>query len=98
MKVVDRLESGYQEIRRVSASTLRALCIEKGWYTRGSNKEYDHMILDLAAQKATLTTGDIIAIAEDIAAHSALDEGMTVESIAFEINKVCYVCFVRGEQ
>ena len=92
------MQSGYQEIRRISAPRLRALCIEKNWYTRGDNDEYRHLFLDLAANKETLTTGDIIAIAEDIAAHSALDEGMTVESIALEVNKACYAYFVRQDQ
>lgn len=92
------MESGYREIRRISAPRLRALCIEKNWYTRGNNDEYGHLLIDLAANKETLMTGDIIAIAEDIAAHSALAEGETIESIAYEVNKACCVYFVQQEQ
>lgn len=88
------MKNAYKEVRRMSASRLRALCIEKDWYTRGDNDEYGHLLIDLAANKATLTTDDIIAIAEDIAAHSKLAEGETVESIAYEVNKACSTCFV----
>ena len=62
----------YKETRRLSASSLRALCVREDWYTRGDNDEYDHLLLDLAGNKPHLNTGDIIAIAEDIAAHSKL--------------------------
>lgn len=82
----------YKEIRTLSAMNLRNLCIRESWYTRGTNDEYDHL-LDLAADKENLTTADIIAIAEDIAAHSNLIDGQTVESIAFDVNRACAVFF-----
>ena len=85
--------SKYIETRRLGASALRALCIERGWYTRGDNEEYDHLLTGLAGSKPHLDTGDIIAIAEDIAAHSDLEEGCTIEDIAFEVARACYVTF-----
>lgn len=87
--------SNYKETRRLGASALRALCIRENWYTLGDNDEYEHLLLDLAGNKPHLATGDIIAIAEDIAAHSDLDEGWTVEAIAFEIGRACSVTFQR---
>lgn len=62
----------YIETRRLSAYALRALCIEHSWYTLGDNEEYDHLLTDLAGSKPHLDTSGIIAIAEDIAAHSVL--------------------------
>lgn len=91
------MSSSYREIRRLSASRLRTLCIEKNWYTRGDNDEYGHLLIDLADSKETLATDDIIAIAENIAAHSRLDEGESVESIAFEVNRACSVFFAQRE-
>ena len=85
--------SKYKEVRRLSASTLRALCIREDWYTRGDNDEYDYLLNDLAGRKPHLDTADIIAIAEDIAAHSDLSEGQTIEDIAFEVARVCSVTF-----
>ena len=83
----------YKEIRRLSASALRELCIEHDWYTRGGNDEYEHLLLDLAGGKPHLDTADIIAIAEDIAAHSRLGDGEDVPAIAFEVARACSVTF-----
>ena len=85
--------NAYKEIRRLSPSALRALCIRQEWYTRGNNDEYGHLLLDLAGNKPHLATDDIIAIAEDIAAHSDLTDGWTVEAIAFEVARACTVTF-----
>lgn len=87
--------STYKETRRISASALRDLCIQHDWYTCGDNDEYDHLLLDLAGSKPNLSTGDIIAIVEDIAAHSNLKEGWSIEAIAFEIARACSVTFQR---
>ena len=87
--------SKYIETRRLTASDLRALCIERDWYTRGNNDEYDHLLTDLASDKPNLSTGDIIAIAEDIAAHSRLEDGEDVPAIAFEVARTCSVTFQR---
>ena len=87
--------STYEEIRRLSASTLRALCIQNDWYTHGNNKEYGHLLIDLADNQSNLTTGDIIAIAEDIAAHSGCKAGWTIEGIAYEVARACTVTFQR---
>ena len=83
-----------KEIRTLDARMLRSLCIEHDWYTRGDNEEYDHLLQELAAGKPHLDTAGIIAIAEDIAAHSDPEAGWTVEGIAFEVARACTVTFV----
>ena len=85
----------YKETRRLTASALRSLCIEHEWYTRGDNEEYDHLLQDLASAKPHLDTAGIIAIAEDIAAHSRLEDGEDVPAIAFEVARACSVTFRR---
>ena len=85
----------YKETRRLSASTLRALCIREDWYTAGDNDEYDHLLQDLAGSKPHLTTRDIIAIAKDIAAHTSPGKHWTIETIAFEVARACNVTFER---
>ena len=87
------MNRAYRETRRLSPSALRALCIRQDWYTRGDNDEYGHLLLDMAEHMPHLATGDIIAIAEDIAAHSDLTDGLTVEAIAFEVARACTVTF-----
>ena len=85
--------STYKETRTLSASALRSLCIREDWYTAGDNAEYDRLLQDLAASKPHLATEDIIAIAEDIAAHTSPDKHWTVEDIAFEVARACHVVF-----
>ncbi|WP_298029639.1 hypothetical protein [uncultured Dysosmobacter sp.] len=89
--------SNYKEIRRLSAYDLRALCITQNWYTRGTQQEYSHLLYDLAAHKSHLTTQDIIEIAQDILTHSELPDGYDAGAIAWEVNRVCNVCFIQEQ-
>ena len=83
----------YKEIRKISASSLRTLCIRQDWYTAGDNDEYGHLLFDLAGDKENLSTADIIEIAADIMAHSDLDDDCTIEEIAFEVARIADVFF-----
>ena len=83
----------YKEIRRISASALRQLCIDHDWYTAGDNEEYEHLLLDLAGHKENLSTADIIEIAADIMAHSNMSDDYSVESVAFEVARIADVFF-----
>lgn len=91
----------YKEFRQVSPESLRALCIRMGWYTKGSGKEYEHLLFELAGDKESLSTADIIGIAEDIAAHSDLDdvepEADIVASIAYEVAAISITLFIPEE-
>lgn len=91
----------YKEIRTISIEELRRLCIEMGWYTRGSDISY-YAMLSAAAVKDNLTTADIIDIALDIAQHSALGdvepETDILASIAYEVARAAYTRFVPVEE
>ncbi len=91
------MNATYKECRRLSATSLRSLCISKNWYTSGDNDEYGHLLYDLAGHKTNLSTEDIIEIAEDIFEHTASKDldGYEVEDIAFEVNQACTVTFKR---
>lgn len=83
-----------KEIRKISADAIRALCITNGWYTRGSNVQYANLLYELGELKENLTTKDIVEIAVDIIAHSEIEadgrtEAEVIESVAFEIMRVC---------
>ena len=71
----------YKETRTLSAEDLRNLCIKNHWYTKGTCEEYSHLLYDLAENKEHLTTDDIIEIAEDIVAHSEIDDD-SIEDIS----------------
>lgn len=79
----------FREVRTVSASDIRKLCIRNNWYTRGDNDQYEHLQNDLCEQKDNLTTEDIVEIAEDIIAHSEIEHYCSndelIASVAFEI-------------
>lgn len=83
----------YKEIRKIRASVLRQLCIDKDWYTRGDNDEYGHLLFDLADKKDNLSTMDIIEIAKDIMEHSSISSDYRVEDIAFEVARIADVFF-----
>lgn len=83
----------YKEIRKIRASALRQLCIDKNWYTRGDNDEYGHLLFDLADKKDNLSTMDIIEIAKDIMEHSSISSDYRVEDIAFEVARIADVFF-----
>ena len=83
----------YKEIRKISASSLRSLCIHQNWYTAGDNDEYNHLLHDLAGNKENLSTTDIIEIAADIMDHSDMGVDYTIESVAFEVASIANVFF-----
>lgn len=41
------------EKRFFTAQDIRSLCIQKNWFTRGTNKQYDHLFSILFAHKVT---------------------------------------------
>ena len=83
----------YKEIRKIRASALRQLCIDRDWYTAGDNDEYGHLLFDLAGHKENLSTADIMSIAADIMEHSKLSSDYTIESVAFEVARIADVFF-----
>ena len=86
----------YKEIRKIRASALRQLCIDRDWYTAGDNDEYEHLLFDLAGHKENLSTADIIEIAADIMAQSDIDDDCTIEDVAFAVARIACVSFVEA--
>lgn len=86
----------YIEKRKIFPGTLRTLCIQKKWYTKGTNEEY-YEFLYIKTKKDNLTSDDIVDLAEDIYRHS---ENMKAEDIAVpeiceEITDLCFSIFIR---
>lgn len=93
----------FTEIRTIGASDIRKLCIKNDWYTRGTNDQYRHLQLDLCEWKDSLATEDIVEIAEDIIAHSEIEadgrtEAEVIESVAFEVMRVCNNFIIRVKE
>lgn len=88
----------FKETRRISASNLRALCVQQDWYTGGTVEEYEHLLLDLADNKENITTADIVEIAYDIINHSNNITEDEVTSVMFAVGEIANTFFERVEE
>ena len=84
------MKYGYTEKRILSKESLRRLCIDEGYFTRGTSEEYDAFLK--LADKENITTDDIFIIAERIAKYSRRTEE-TITAIMFRIARVCVTLF-----
>lgn len=85
----------YKETRYLSASKLRALCIERDWYTCGDNEEYEALFNRLHDEDGVeihLDTEKLAEIAQDIMDHSDITD-YTITSVMFELARKCTVIF-----
>lgn len=57
-----------KEIRMMTRESLRQLCMNNGWYTKGDCNAYENLMQ--RTEQENLTTEDIVEMAEDIAKHS----------------------------
>lgn len=80
----------YKEIRTLSWSDLRTLCINHNWYTSGTTAEYENLLS--LTEKKNITTEDIVIMATDIMNHS-VDKDRTLKSYCFEIARTCNTFF-----
>lgn len=91
------MKYGYKEIRTLSSISLRELCIAEGWYTGGTNEEYENLLY--MTNKDTITTDDIVEMATDIIEHSqsAIDDYMKLAGLTLS---GCYthVMFLIAEK
>ena len=83
----------YKEIRKIRASKLRNMCIHMNWYTEGNDKEYEHLLFDLAEDKEIIATEDVVLIAEDIKEHS--DTDMSITEICYKVAEAADTFFVE---
>jgi hypothetical protein len=79
----------YIEKRTITREALRSLCIEKQWYTNGTNEDYEYLMR--YDRFENLDTDDIMDMAANIKKHSITEHEIT--SIAFELNRVCITVY-----
>jgi len=80
------------ETRKLYRDDLKRLCINKNWYTAGTNESY-RKLLHMADSKDNITAADIVSIANDIYNNSELKYLMPLESVCFEIAETCHSYF-----
>ena len=90
-----------KEIRFTTPDKLRALCVEQGWYTCGSNADYEALLnstIDFRHNRMQhLTTQRLQKMAENIIAHSDPESiGCTgdLSYVMFLLAKICETHFV----
>lgn len=84
-----------KEIRRMSKPRLRQLCIDRNWFTRGTNDEYAHlfdMAGDYDSHIGILTLYDMAAW---IMGHSSKEamEDVEITCIMYELARICRSSF-----
>jgi hypothetical protein len=89
-----KMAKKYIEERVLYAYTLQALCVQRDWYNRGNNEEYENLFSRLYENgcSANITTEKLAEIAEDIIEHT--EEEHDIEDVMFAIAKECvsYFC------
>lgn len=89
----------FKETRRIYADSVRQLCVNNKYYTRGTSEEYKHLLNDLCALENIIGTEQLQVIAEDIVSHSKFDDELLLEedyvpTVMWELAKYCYFsCF-----
>lgn len=102
IKMLALRKYGYKEVRTLTKTELRALCIKEDWYGHGTNEEYAHLLS--MTEKDNITTDDIVEMASDIIEHSqdAVDKlkkmgGLSSTEVythfMFLIAEACTTCF-----
>ena len=61
------------------SDAVRKVCIERNWYTKGTNEEYGHMFDMVRAlrDRFIITADDLYPIAADICKHSDIEYDVT---------------------
>lgn len=81
------------EIQRLSPSDVRSVCCENGFYTCGTNAQYEKMfdMVRALADKQIITGADLYLIALDILQHSKTEQDVT--SIMWVLGRKIRRCF-----
>ena len=95
------MKPNIKEVRRLSASAVRQLCINHRWYTCGTTDEYAAMfdkLYDESGFEVDITAEKLFDIATDIYKHSKIED-YTVDAIMNVLAKACcyYYEFDREE-
>lgn len=97
------MKYGYREVRRLTRTDLRALCIRENWYTGGTNAEYYNLMCKVD-NMYNVSTDDIVEIATDIIEHSETAKADFEEAtggedfythVMFLVAEKCYTFFER---
>lgn len=84
--------------RRTNAGRVKSVCIKNDWYGRGTNEEYENLLINIVGWSDKESTDELLeTVAKDIMEHSDMNyraSGLTEEemlvSVVFELaNNAC---------
>lgn len=79
-----------KETRYLNPRDVRALCVRRDWYSRGTCEQYDNM-LEAVRQTPDMTTGNLYIVAKDILDHSNTDCDLT--DTLYDLAEACVITF-----
>ncbi len=83
------------EIRRMSKPRLRQLCIERNWFTRGTNDEYTRLFEMAGDYDTNIGAHTLYDMAAWIMGHSSDDamEDIEITDVMYELARICITTF-----
>lgn len=85
-----------KETRVLSFENLRSLCIRRNWYTRGTCEDYENLFNRLRDENLNpihVSTEVLYDLAQDIMAHSKIEDDYGITDVMYELATSCYVYF-----
>lgn len=83
-----------EESKRLTATDVRYLCIEKEWYDLGTNDDYSSMLQYVKDNGENVTGNAIYNIAKDIVWHT--NDDLDVNDVMFELGKLVSVHYEKA--
>ena len=74
-----------KETRYWSVKAIRMECVQYGWYTKGTNEDYEKMLEFVSAKEPT--NANMLKVATDILEHS--DTGDSIDFVLYCISNYC---------
>ena len=93
-----------KELRVMSMSDLRSLCIKHDWFTEGTNEEYDKFLNMTKSRglqpNANMTANRLLDMALMIQQYSDPDtyEVLGLEGIVYCLCEICHSCFTVTDE
>ena len=89
------MKYGYKETRTIDACDIRKLCIEKNWFTEGTNEEYSELLNYGAYPHKNITTDDLVEMATLILEHSEKEyiSDYAITDIMWSLANICHTYF-----
>ena len=89
--------------RKTNAGKVRSICIKNNWYTRGTNEQYENLLVNIVGWGDTVATDELLTkVAQDIMEHSDMrydkynctEEEMLV-AVVFELANYACTTYVE---